>query len=257
MLNTFKCELLKTRSSSLLHTTVGMPMLFMILTVMAILSSKSKTGEIDGLSFIQTDIYNLWATALLPIMVVILVSLDQFQGRQAHELQRYYANDWSINKLYLAKLIKFWALILLAQLEVCLVTMLSNLLTTGHVTQIGTLLGVSMLIWLGALPLISINAFLLQYANPVIASILNVGLVIMSVLLRNVFSPFFAFNPWNYSLRTIALLRINPNNTILAKNSWMAHDLSFIWYTVVAVLGWLLIDYLVVTLIGKQRWQKR
>ena len=88
MLNTFKCELLKTRSSSLLHTTVGMPMLFMILTVMAILSSKSKTGEIDGLSFIQTDIYNLWATALLPIMVVILVSLDQFQGRQAHELPR-------------------------------------------------------------------------------------------------------------------------------------------------------------------------
>lgn len=71
------------------------------------------------------------------------------------------------------------------------------------------------------------------------------------------FFTVFAFNPWNYSLRTIALLRINPNNTILDKNSWMAHDLSFIWYIIVAVLGWLLVDYLVVTLIGKQRWQKR
>lgn len=247
-------EAIKTKASSYLYLAMTIPIIFFLLTVLSLLSSKSKTGLIGDLSFMQINIYNLWAIAVLPVAIILVISSDYRQSEKALELEHYYANNWSVRNLYIAKMFKFWLLILITQLVTFAITVVSNFLTTHTSPQMIILLLVSFVIWIGSLPLIVINMLLLRYINTITINILNIGLIFFSILKRSAFSNNFFLNPWSYGLRTNFLLRIQPNNTILEKSSELATNVNFIYYILILVTIWLILNVIIATLIDRKRW---
>ncbi|MGL5900598.1 MAG: hypothetical protein ACRCZW_13250 [Lactobacillaceae bacterium] len=244
MKSALKVEFLKTKFSGYLKIALILPMIFFVFTLMTVLSSQNPTGLVDGVSVIQSNIFNLWSLILLPVGIVIIISSDYQQENKALGLQHTLANNWSLKQRYLAKSLKFWLLVLLSQLVLIPVVLISNLLTTKATGNISLLVCTSLVIWIGSFPLVVINMCLLNYLNTIIVSVLNLILSIGSTFLGITLTSSFWFNPWVYALRAVALLRINPNGTTLAANSFFATDTNFIYLILISVTLWLVANYL-------------
>ncbi|USS90259.1 hypothetical protein [Fructilactobacillus carniphilus] len=244
MKNALKIEILKTKSSNDLNIALILPLLFCVFTLMTLLSSRNPTGLVNGVSIIQTNIFNIWALILLPICVVMIISGDYQQEKRALGLQSVLANHWSLQQRYLAKSLKYWLLMLLAQTTLLVVVCISNLLTTRTVGNVALLSFASLVIWLGSWPLIVINMQLLRYLNAIMVILLNLGISIMSAFMGIALTLRFWLDPWVLALRTITLLRINPNGTVLSAQSNLTNNLSFIGWIVIVVVMWLIINYL-------------
>lgn len=243
MQTALKIEMLKTKSSNYLKITLFLPMIFFLFTLMTLLSSKNQTGLIDGISIIQTSIFNLWTLILLPVCIVAIISSDYQQESKSLGWQRALTNNWSVKYIYIAKSFKFCLLVLLSQLTLVVVVCVSNLLTTKSVGNVLLLLCTSLVMWIGSWPLIVINMQLLHYLNAIIVSIINLVILMGSTFSGMILTPWFWLNPWVYALRTATLLRINPNGTPLASNSTLTTDTSFIYWILIAVIVWLIINY--------------
>lgn len=252
MQTALKIEMLKAKGSTYLKTALVLPCIFLVFTLMTILSSTNPTGMADGVSIIQSNIFNLWGLILLPICIVVIISSDFQQEYRALGRQRALANNWSLKWIYLAKTLKFWLLVLFSQLILIVIVLNSNLLTTKIVGNFPLLFCTSLVIWIGSLPLIVINMYLLSYLNTIMVSILNLFISIGSTFLGITLAPWFWIDPWVYTLRTTTLLRSNPNGTILTTGNTLVNDTSFIYLILLSVTFWVIINYLYAIIIDRK-----
>ena len=252
MQTALKIEMLKAKGSTYLKTALVLPCIFLVFTLMTILSSTNPTGMADGVSIIQSNIFNLWGLILLPICIVVIISSDFQQEYRALGRQRALANNWSLKWIYLAKTLKFWLLVLFSQLILIVIVLNSNLLTTKIVGDFPLLFCTSLVIWIGSLPLIVINMYLLSYLNAIMVSILNLFISIGSTFLGITLAPWFWIDPWVYALRTTTLLRSNPNGTILTTGNTLVNDTSFIYLILLSVTFWVIINYLYAIIIDRK-----
>lgn len=252
MRTALKIEMIKAKASGYLKAAMIVPLIFLVFTLMTLLSSQNPTGVTSGLSIMQVNIYNLWCFILLPIGIVMIINGDYQQENKALGLQQALANNWSLKARYWAKSFKYWLLLLLSHLALILVTVISNALTTKIATNFWLLLCVSLVIWIGSWPLIVINMHLLRYMNAIIVSLINLAFLAGSTLLEIPQSHWFWVDPWTYALRTIALLRINPNSTVIPPNSPLATDTKFIYLILLSVMVWLVINYFLAMIVNKK-----
>ncbi|MCO6541236.1 MAG: hypothetical protein J6573_02890 [Lactobacillus sp.] len=253
MQTALKVEIIKTKSSNYLKIALILPLIFLIFTLMTLLSSQNPTGLSDGISIIQTNIFNLWSLILLPFCIVMIINSDYQQENRALGWQQVEANNWPLQPLYWSKTFKYWLLLFLSHLTLVLVVVVSNLLTTKVSVNAGLLLATSLVLWLGSLPLIVINMHLLRYLNAIIVSILNLALSMGSAIYNISLSHYFWIDPWSYASRTIALLRIQPNGTSFSPGSFFANDVSFIYLILLSVSVWLLFNYFLSFIIVRKR----
>lgn len=248
-----RCESLKTKDCSSLMLAIFLPCVFLVFTLVTILNSRSRTGMIDGVSIVQSNIVNQWSLLFLPLTIILIIASDYRQERQARGYQRLLANNWSFSNCYLAKSIKFASLLLLAHLSLLVVIVLSNLVTTGHVGKAALLAVVLLASSVSSWPLIVINMLLLLRLNPTIVALLNL-LAVMGPLFFNFnLSKWFFIDPWTYSSRLMVLLRTQPNGTVLAANSALATDTNFLYPILLMVTCWMVIQVVMAVLLGRRQ----
>lgn len=233
-------EMIKSKHSSYLKTAAFLPLIFLIFTMVTLLSSQNPSGLMHGVSVIQTNIYNIWSLILLPVLIVMLINEDYQQENRSLGIQYLIANNWVFSWQYWAKTIKAWGLVLLAQLILVLVTLVSNILTTGSSQGSLLLVCVSLVIWIGSWPLVVINAFGLSYVNAIVVSLINLALSIGGTILNIAMSKWFWLDPWAYALRTNMLLQINPNGTIISTAN---NDTNFIFVIIMFTTVWMGINF--------------
>ncbi|RHW46009.1 hypothetical protein DS832_06545 [Bombilactobacillus bombi] len=93
MQTALKVEIIKTKSSNYLKIALILPLIFLIFTLMTLLSSQNPTGLSDGISIIQTNIFNLWSLILLPFCIVMIINSDYQQENRALGWQQVEANN--------------------------------------------------------------------------------------------------------------------------------------------------------------------
>lgn len=154
MKNNFIVELIKTKNSKYFKISLIIPLIFLMFSLLTILTTTNSGGLSNGQSIIQSSIYNLWSFIILPVTIVLIINNDKKQENKALGHQTALVNNWSLQKIYLSKIFKYWTLILLSQFVLLLVIQISNLLTVHQVTSINKNIFILFIIWLGIFPLI-------------------------------------------------------------------------------------------------------
>lgn len=242
-------ELIKIRRSNSLKIAFFTPFIFLLFTLLTLLTSRNHQGTLNGVIIIQSNILNQWTVIVLSICVVLLVSSDYHQEQRALGIQHALANNWSLPAIFFAKSIKIWLLIGLTHLVLAVVIIVSNLLTARLAGNVLLILLVLLATWISSLPLIVINMVLLVKFNVILVGIANFLATLGSVFAGIVLGSWFWLDPWAYAARLAVLLRTNPNGNALPANSHLVNSTSFIYAILAMVTLWLVVDFLLAKIV--------
>lgn len=244
-------EIIKVRRSNSLKIAFFAPFIFLLFTLLTLLTSQNHQGTLYGVIIIQSNILNQWTVIVLAICIVLLVSSDYHQEQQALGIQHALANNWPLPAIFFAKSIKTWLLLGLTHLVLAAVIIVSNLLTARLAGNVSLILLVLLAIWISSLPLIVINMVLLTRLNVILVGIVNFLATLGSVFTGLVLGPWFWLDPWAYAARLAVLLRTNPNGNALPATSYLVNSTSFIYAILAMVTLWLLVDLLIAKTLGR------
>ncbi|PTE90219.1 lantibiotic immunity ABC transporter MutE/EpiE family permease subunit [Staphylococcus epidermidis] len=245
-----KAEVLKFKNTTAMYVLFLSPLFFLGFALFTALFAQSSPNK-DDISPFLSLLFNLWPYFVMPIIICIACS-SMIGIEKRNGLFNYYvSNNWSINKMIRSKILIMSIALLLHTIIMFLVALTGNMLVGGNSINLFLILVTLFLIFFVSLPLIPINFILVKCFGVFLSIFLNIALTLISIIFITM-SKFFWITPWSYIGRIpLITLSLNPNGTLMSKNSSYFNDLNSLALTIIVSIIYFSIFFI---LNNKKSW---
>lgn len=232
-MNILKTEFLKFKNTTAMYILFLSPLFFLGFAIFTALFAQSNPDKHDLSPFLSL-LFNLWPYFVIPI--IICISCNSMIGiEKRNGLFNYYiSNNWSINNMIKSKILVMIVALLFHTLIMLFIAIIGNLLVGGHSINLFLVLITLLLIYFVSLPLIPLNFLFVKRFGVFFSIFLNLALTIVSIVFLTMTKLFWVL-PWSYIGRIpLITLSLNPNGTLMSKNSAYFNDLTSLALTILA-----------------------
>ena len=159
-------------------------------------------------------VFNWWPVLFVPLGSALLAVLAESRERKAGRYRSLRANNISLPKLWLSKIIVLGYYQLISSVVLIAAVALAGLLTAGGAFPLPKIIGASLLIWLVSLGLVPVHLFAAARFGALPGLLLGAAAMAAGVIAAA--KPYWIAVPWSWPIRLMApLIGVHPNGVPL------------------------------------------